>query len=90
MELNKLRIFIYRRLSIKHAVENQFVVLSRVNLDINPGLKAVIVDPDKELIYTKRKIVNRETNSSRDTVSGTSDTSTDSQRHEKVNYPARR
>ena len=59
-----------------------------LNQYINSDLKEVIVDPDPELMYTKRKIASKETKGSKESVPGTSNTSTDSQRHEKVNYPA--
>ena len=41
-------------------VENQFVIFCRVNQYIETGLKDVIVDPDPELIYTKRKIAKKQ------------------------------
>ena len=71
------------------AVENQFVIFCRVNQNIETGLKDVIVDPDPELIYTKRKIAREQANSGKETAPDTCNASTVSQHQGKarVNYP---
>ena len=67
------------------------VILSSVNEYINSGLNDAIVDPDPELIYTKRKLAREQTKSSKETVPSTSITSiTTLSQHQgkvKVNYP---
>jgi len=66
------------------AVENQIVIFCRVNQYIETGLKDVIVDPDPELIYTKRKIAREQANSGKETVPDTCNTKTVSQHQGKA------
>ena len=67
---------------------------SKINSLFSAGLisilkQDVIVDPDTELIYTKRKIVREQAKSGKETVPDTCNTSTVSQHQGKVrvNYP---